>query len=165
MTDGTKLLSAVHQAFQRIGNRNGHAFPEQSWVAPDTSHLANTGYSENVAVSNAFERERVAYEFMVAGELESAARKRLQDAKKAAEEHELFNGLDKIGPGQSATLWTGQFTSVHVTVNNPTTRTDMTQLKNELRKRGVSQDVIDAAADAATKTNKPPTRLKATPVV
>ena len=157
MTDGTKLLSAVHQAFQRIGNRNGHAFPEQDWSAPADM--------TNEQVQAMFDREQAAYEFMVAGELESAARKRLQDAKKAAEEYELFNGLDKIGPGQSATLWTGQFTSVHVTVNNPTTRTDMTQLKNELRKRGVSQDVIDAAADAATKTNKPPTRLKATPVV
>lgn len=157
MADGTKLLSSVHQAFQRIGSRNGHAFPEQEWEAPDVQ--------SNEEVNNALERERAAFEFMVAGELESAARKRLKVAQEQAREHGLFDGLDKVGPGQSATLWHGQFTSVHVTVNNPTTRTDVTKLKTELRKRGVSQDVIDSAVSAATSTNKPPTRIKATPVV
>jgi hypothetical protein len=165
MADGTKLLSAIQTAFQRIGTRNGHSFPEQEWSAPDVSHLENTGYSTNVAINNALEREKVAFEFMVAGELESAARKRLKVAQEQAREHGLFDGLDKVGPGQSATLWHGQFTSVHVTVNNPTSRTDVTKLKNELRKRGVSQDVIDGAVSAATTTNKPPTRIKATPVV
>jgi hypothetical protein len=157
MTDGTKLLSAIQTAFQRIGTRNGHSFPEQEWSAPNVQ--------SNEEVNNALEREKIAFEFMVAGELESAARKRLKVAQEQAREYNLFDGLDKVGPGQSATLWHGQFTSVHVTVNNPTSRTDVTKLKNELRKRGVSQDVIDSAVSAATTTNKPPTRIKATPVV
>jgi predicted GNAT family acetyltransferase len=157
MTDGTKLLSAIHTAFQRIGTRNGHAFPEQS---VDTS-----GTTSNSEVERIFYEERAAFEYMVAGELKSAAEKRHKEAERQVEDLGLLDEIDKVQPGQSATLYQGSIVNISVSVNNPTTRVDTTQLKNELRKRGVAQETIDNAVRAATMENRPAKRKKATPVL
>ena len=110
MTELADKKSKIAKAFENIGRTNGTAQPQS-----DSNQFA------------------LAYEFFVADQLESAAKKRKETAKKACVEADLWD-MKKV-PGVTEELWSNEFVSIIAKTNNAAEKIDNDLLRNELMKK------------------------------
>lgn len=122
--------AAIQKALSAIGVKNGSAPPESS--------------------SNTF---GAAYELFVASELRSAANKRYDAAKAAANEAGVIDE-DKTIEGSEVATHVNKYFDVTMKRAASSTTLDKTMLKNELAKAGVKASVIEEVIKRSSKPRK-----------
>jgi hypothetical protein len=133
MTELADKKSKIAKAFDNIGKSNGT-------VAPHTD-------------SNQF---AVAYEYFVADQLESAAKKRKEQAKKAAAEAGILEF--KKTPGTTEMCWENELLAITAKTNNAAEKLDADLLRNELMKK-LGTDEAAKLLKKCTKSATPATTI------
>lgn len=132
-----KLRTSLMKALSKIGHTNGHNIPE-----------------------GATELDAQLHELYVAGEGKSYFDKRHKSVlEQITGEEDIVSVVTNVAPGTTSTIARGKVYELILKKNQPATRFDKTVLKNELRKAGVDQLVIDKAMEAATKQSAPAKRF------
>lgn len=146
-------LSKLSEAFEKLGNRNGHAFPSSDF------HWEG----DNEEVDEAYAREKRLWEYMIASNLSSWAEKRKKNAKSACEKNADFGDLPP--PGNKGVVYTGSIVDVFAETKQPARRLDQTQLRNELLKAGVDGYTVEKCFQRAQTENKPATVITVSPTM
>jgi len=101
-------------------------------------------------------RDAVAWELHIARDLETVARERARQARKAADEAGVTfdHEQDPMKPGTREVIYDG-IVLVQVDVRNPSSKVDQKAFRNALEVAGVSPQVIADAERVATTQTKP----------
>jgi hypothetical protein len=132
-TTGPKIRNAISTAFDKIGKQNGHACPKST--------------------NN---QEGIVYELFVAQQLS-----RLADARKkaamasAVDSGVIFDHTEQPRSPGDYTLFSGEFASISLRVNNPSVSVDPKRFRSELAKLGVALELINEAEKKATIAKSP----------
>lgn len=129
-----KLVDAINVAFNSIGTTKPTLPPRSN---------------ENTAL--------IAWDFFVADRLLAMAKKRKEYAHaNAVRAGVIFDHMKyPRTPEDNGMLYVGEHVGIYLAVKSPGKRVDVDLMCELLEERGVSQDVIYAARDKATKESKP----------
>lgn len=129
-----KLKAALVKAFSAIGFKNGHSAPD--------------GH-ENLHLLYVFNEARKYFDKLYENQLDSILTS-----------YELENDCELCPVGESLSLVDEDFYTLVLRRTTPSKRVDNSKFATELRKRGVAQNVIDLAREAATVETRPPRRFE-----
>ncbi len=103
----------------------------------------------------------LAARYFIAKETAKFAERLLGTEYSACQASGMFDGINDLTPGSSAILFDGAAIVISASKNRPATKCDISLFRTALRKRGVSQDIIDKCIQDATVDLRPATIIMA----
>ena len=136
----TLLRDKIANAFTNIGNTNGTKFPA-TWEPK--------GKLSNAATVEWFEKEKAAYEYHVATQLEAEAKARRELAKLNLGKYGVCH---EIAPGTNQVTYQSPNLVCTVKRNVDGTQLDKTALSNNLRRKGWTEKDVAALLEESSKS-------------
>ena len=141
-----RIIDRIDKAIQNVGGaQDESAFPMALWEAP--------AEASNSEAETELEADQILYEYLAMRRMKSFADARIKAIKKKFPE---FFNADGVEPGEgSSVIKRGQLFSLEAKARAGASFVDNKTLIAELRKAGVSADVVAAALKEASRQRNP----------